>query len=339
MPRIDNPDGSVTVTDDKGNIITKDRFGKSNIGSLLQESETRRLEQKLNNQENTANVPPSSVPFTPQIEEAPPPPPFTTQDFTANHATKVDNSAAETANRPTSSNAIDGFQSSQPDLRIRLRARPNKEEEAYGPNDNISIMAPLYITDGLLFPYTPTINWSQQIDYASMQMVHTNQDFHYYTRTPSTKLTIVGPFTAQNAWEARYCLAVMHFLRSNTKMYFGQNDDRRGLPPPIFLLDGYGDYMFNSLPVIIMDYTIELNQNIDYFPIDLSQNFSTLLTSGAANFDITQAPKQNVAWVPINFNVTISCVIQNTPNRWRKEFSLEDFRNGKLLGSNKKGWF
>jgi hypothetical protein len=55
----------------------------------------------------------------------------------------------------------------------------------------------------------------------------------------------------------------MHALRAITKMNFGNSRDA-GAPPPVCRLDGYGDYQFNNLPVVIGSFFYTLNEDVDY---------------------------------------------------------------------------
>src|SRR5690606_13972635 len=100
--------------------------------------------------------------------------------------------------------------------------------------------------------------------YNPLKTVHANQDWHIYQNTDSIVLTIQGEFTAQNKTEGEYLLAAIHFLRASTKMRFGDSDSKRGVPPPQMFLDGYGQYMFNGLSVIITNYDVGLPNNVDY---------------------------------------------------------------------------
>jgi hypothetical protein len=50
---------------------------------------------------------------------------------------------------------------------------------------------------------------------------------------------IDGYFTANDPDEATYVFAVLHFLRSAYKMFFG-NDRLAGTPPPVLRLSGHG---------------------------------------------------------------------------------------------------
>lgn len=212
------------------------------------------------------------------------------------------------------------------DTRVRLRAMIGQEEQVYGPSgdsDNLlSILHPTHEgTNGLLFPYTPSISFSQEVSYKDLDMVHTNGDISAYTRTPSVKLNVSGDFTVQNQREGQYALAVIHFLRTVSKMYFGQKDQankRAGLPPPVLIFDGYGNYMFNNLPVILLghSYTFEKDMNM-----------------------VSVSTASGLAKVPSKFTITMDLKVQQTPRAMRQDFSLDEFRTGKLLRESKNtGW-
>ena len=59
----------------------------------------------------------------------------------------------------------------------------------------------------------------------------------------------------------------MNFLRTATKMFFGSEDGIDGLkgnPPPIMHLYGYGDHMFNKVPVVINTFNVELRPGLGH---------------------------------------------------------------------------
>lgn len=216
----------------------------------------------------------------------------------------------------------------QTDFRVRIRAFPNTWNEVYGDPLPENIMFPLHPEaksdgflgmNGMVFPYTPTITWAQSVQYNAINVVHANQDFQAYSHTPSQTFTITGPFTAQNPQEARYMLACMHFLRTVTKMRYGQSKNL-GLPPPVLLLSGYGKYIFNDLPVIITQYTFEYNNNVDMVPVYIPGNKG-----------------EPVAWVPSLQNISVSVTVQQTPNKLR-QFDFDKFASGTLLDDKKGGW-
>jgi hypothetical protein len=71
-------------------------------------------------------------------------------------------------------------------------------------------------------------------------------------------------FTAQNTNEANYLLAVIHFFRSVTKMFYGSSDPNRGSPPPLVFLTGLGSYQFAQHPCVVSSFTYNLPDGVDY---------------------------------------------------------------------------
>lgn len=239
--------------------------------------------------------------------------------------------------------------------RVRLRAKPgarsigpaSENDTGYGVAPGGSsiygiggIMAPLITTNGMVFPYQPTITWQQDVQYTEMELIHANQDIQAYKRTPSPKFSIDGEFSVQNQAEGKYALACIHFLRTVTKMYFGDSDPNRGTPPPVLLFDAYGAYMFNSLPVIVTQFSVGLPKDVDYVPINVSpytsgsglssSNQTTIWNKLTESYFPDTGTNSNIAWLPALFNIQVQLTVQNTPARLRA-FKLEDFRSGALL--------
>jgi len=208
------------------------------------------------------------------------------------------------------------------DTRVRLRAMRGDAQmlSVYGEQVDTNLLSILYETDGMMFPYTPTISVSQTVNYNSTELVHTNGDIATYARTPSVGLSVTADFTVQNQREGRYTLACLHFLRTVSKMYFGEIDKaagKAGLPPPVLIFEGYGDYMFNNLPVIVKSHS---------YTLDKTMNMVTVNTPNG------------MAKLPSLFQVQIELQVQQTPTQMRKEFSLDKFRTGELMTSGTTGW-
>lgn len=207
------------------------------------------------------------------------------------------------------------------DARVRLSA-PHftaAQKQIYGAKGPGNILSPLYDTNGLMFPYSPSVQFSQDVTYQEFSMVHTNTDYLAYQRTPSVNLSIAGKFAIQNQQEGVYALACIHFLRVVSKMYFGTKAGANaGLPPPILWLNGYGGYMFNNLRVIVKSHTWNYDENMDLVHV---------VTAGS---DV---------WLPALFTLTVTVAVQQTPNAMRSEFDLDAFRTGKLMiGKTSSGW-
>jgi hypothetical protein len=176
-----------------------------------------------------------------------------------------------------------------------------------------SLLVPLIATQGMMFPFTPTIDYIGAANYSTQTAVHSNQDFRFYTNTPSMNLTIAGGFSAQTQEEAVYMLACLHFLRVVTKMRFGASSSP-GVPPPVLVLNGYGKGMFNNLPVIVTNFTMSMPPNVDY------------VHTTSVGID---------AWLPVYTTITVTCTVQNTPNKLRT-FDWDKFATGALLSDG--GW-
>ncbi len=231
------------------------------------------------------------------------------------------------------------------DRRVRISAKPTAKQIVYGPNDRSNIMHPMHHTGGLLFPYTPTINDTATVNYEHYDPIHTNQPFAAFKSVAAKDITIIGTFTAMNQDEAVYCLAAIHFLRTVSKMYFGLGSDGsafsasgqqlRGTPPPILLLNGYGTAIFHNIPVIVTTYNIEFPQDVDYVQVDTSGKGTTRINTDE-RLAVTLRSSDISAWVPTRFIISVTVQVQNTPDRLRRHFNLNDFRTGKLIKDG--GW-
>jgi hypothetical protein len=169
-------------------------------------------------------------------------------------------------------------------------------------------------TNGVIFPYTPVISWSHQTNYTGMATTHANQDYLFYNNTASVTFTISGRFSAQNEAEARYLVSAKHFFQTAGKMHFGQTDEKRGLPPPVLVLSGYGDYMLNNLPCVLTSFSLDLPDNVDYVAVDILGG--TTLVPAVCTFSLTMT-------------------VQQTP-RTQRSFNFDEFASGSLLKT--RGW-
>lgn len=169
--------------------------------------------------------------------------------------------------------------------------------------------------NGVIFPYTPQISYSQAVSYADLQLVHSNTDYPAYTRTPSVTVSVTAKFTVQNQREGQYALAALHFLRTTSKSHFGENDVTPGLPPPILQLSGYGTYMFNKLRVILKNHSWAFDDTVDFTSVSIGST---------------------VVRLPVLFSVQCELMVVQTPQRMRQQFSFQDFASGKLMSQG--GW-
>lgn len=231
--------------------------------------------------------------------------------------------------RPNLSNNATIEVSGKLDHRARISAKPGATQQIYGNG----IMKPLYTTGGLLFPYTPTLSDTTSVNYDAYEPVHSNQGFSAFKSRASKEITAIGTFTTMNQDEARVNIANLHFLRTVTQMYFGQNDPNRGTPPPVLLFNAYGEAIYRNVPVIITNYTFEMPADVDYVQCTTSivPGESADESDGSISSDGSAT-----SWVPTRFSISVQMTVQNTPGRLRKQFNLNEFREGSLIKNG--GW-
>ena len=116
-------------------------------------------------------------------------------------------------------------------------------------------------------------------------------------------------------------------------MFFGEDEGYglKGNPPPIFHLYGYGDHMFNKVPVIINTFNVELRSGIDYISTQQSDVYRS-----DSNIDYQQ---QDSTWAPTLS--TISVLVSPIYSRESvKNFSMSKFVRGELngIGANEIGF-
>lgn len=142
------------------------------------------------------------------------------------------------------------------DWRVRLSIAPGFGDAA--------IMKPFTLTDNtLVFPYTPSIILSNSASYTPIKPIHSNYPFYAYQNSQVDNITITGDFTVETMEDGKYWIAMVHYLRSVTKMAYGVTPNV-GAPPPVIKLNGFGEYVFNDVPVVVSNFTVELATDIDY---------------------------------------------------------------------------
>jgi hypothetical protein len=155
-------------------------------------------------------------------------------------------------------------QTTKGDWRVRLRIAPDADY-LYQDKSN-ALLAPLRVSDGVVFPYTPIINTSYAAKYDPYDLTHSNYRGYFYKGSQVSDVQIQATFTAQDTREAEYVLAVIQFFRSATKMFYGK-DQQRGSPPPLVYLRGYGEYQFNDHACVITNFQYNLPNDVDYIAV------------------------------------------------------------------------
>jgi len=250
------------------------------------------------------------------------------------------------------------------DWRVRLRLAPNATYLYKDTDVATSILAPLAASNGVVFPYMPTIQTAYNANYDSTDLTHSNYRGQFYKSSSVGDIQITGIFTAQDTAEANYLLAVIHFFRSVTKMFYGARDPLRGAPPPLVYLIGLGQYQFNNQPCVVKTFNYSMPNDCDYirtkpnnYNVNLGSRQTKTQTGGnpiAAVIDrlrnaglkkgaLPNVPAQslldlqsvnnidNSTYVPTKCEISITLMPIQTRNQQSRLFNMQDYASGKLL--------
>lgn len=161
----------------------------------------------------------------------------------------------------------------------------------------------------LNFPYTPTIRTGIEAMYTEMELTHTNYQPHAFNRSQIQNISISAKFTSQTDLWAKHSLGAIHFLRTITKMRYGEGDPLRGAPPPVLSFTAYGRYMFENVPVVVKSFNITLPDDVDYAELNVAGQYHA---------------------VPTLFTIDIELMVQRAVGPVRTEFTLGKFAGGQL---------
>jgi len=276
------------------------------------------------------------------------------------------------AKKQPSRSAVGGVTTSSNDWRVRLQLAQNADYLYKAtpiktiPNSGPGILAPLAATDGVIFPYTPKIDVGFKANYQTFDLTHSNYKSYFYQSSNVDPINITAFFTAQNTQDANYLLAVIHFFKSVSKMFYGQ-DPKRGAPPPLLFLSGLGQYQFNKHPCVLTSFNYSLPDDVDYIRANtvnqagssvplggVTNALSNLGTTGAYSaisrltnagatigavsqvgsllfgFPATNAP-QPPTYVPTKMTITIQLLPVVSRQKVSTQFSLANYANGNGL--------
>jgi hypothetical protein len=291
-------------------------------------------------------------------------PPRTEQDiFAAEGVTnaaglqgKVENARAQQITQDAENAKTQG------DWRVRLSLAPSAGYLYKAQNPGI--LAPLQKTDGVIFPYLPQIQVTYAAHYDPSDLTHSNYKIFQYKNSSVDQVSITCDFTAQDTEEANYMLAVIHFFRSVTKMFYGQDQiPKPGTPPPLCYLSGMGDFQFDRHPLAISSFNYSLPNDVDYIrassPTLLSgvnstgyndnrnsdltpsqvrmQSGTNHLNAGAKESEpnFSKATNTQPTYVPTKISISVMAYPIVTRNDISNNFSLEKYATGALLQGRK----
>jgi hypothetical protein len=252
-------------------------------------------------------------------------------------------------------------QANDGDWRVKLRLAGSSDYLYNDPDlREDGLLYPLYVTSGVVFPYTPQITSTYHANYSTYDLTHSNYRGYFYQNSYVGEIQINAVFTAQSTAEANYLLAVIHFFRSVTKMFYGK-DAQRGSPPPLVFLQGLGEYQFNLHPCVVSQFNYNLPADVDYIRARTAnlantpellfrrdrQTLPTNPFSGAwERLKNAGLPKGGIntskpapatlginspTYVPTKIELSLILLPVQTRDQVSKQFSLKQFANGDLL--------
>lgn len=204
------------------------------------------------------------------------------------------------------------------DWRVRLGVPPI-------PGFNNDILKPLQDSNSaMVWPVTPQITMGHTANYGTMVPMHSNYAFQLYQSSQIDDITISGNFPVENESDGRYWVAAVHFLRTATKMFYGETSSLAGAPPPVLRLNGYGDFVFKDIPVVVKSFTMDLPNGVDYIRVPLS---------GTPDSSI-QTTSGNIAYAPTLSSISVTLGVTYSRDSVR-QFSLDKFVKGDYITQGK----
>jgi hypothetical protein len=274
--------------------------------------------------------------------------------------------------RPSSTNLPPEIKFSKAeDWRVRLTLAPGSKY-FYNAEDP-GILEPLISTNGVIFPYTPTVQMGYKANYDTTEVTHSNYKLHFYKNSSVEDVTITADFTAQDTVEANYLLAVMHFFKTATKMFYGQDvKPTPGTPPPLLYLSGFGTYQYDNHPLVLTSFAYTLPNDVDYIRAGVSDTWAGSSISALTGNSSAKAPTNPITgfinkifriksnglqpggqkptptfkslsnnratYVPSKLQITLTLHPMVTRRDISQNFSLQKYATGELLqGSKRQG--
>jgi len=271
--------------------------------------------------------------------------------------------SADATKQKTAASSTGAFKPN-PDWRVRLSLAPSANYlymAAVAPD----ILLPLQGTNGVIFPYTPAITMAYKANYDAAELTHSNYKMFFYKSSAVDDISLTADFTAQDTTEANYLLAVIHFFRSVTKMFYGKDTQpKAGTPPPLCYLSGLGAFQFDNHPVAVTNFQYNLPNDVDYIRTGVVTQASGQNTSAYNVKAVTYSPPpvtrlsaaglqaggenarpkfsslSNIdsTYVPTKMQIVLTLLPIVTRNDISNNFSLQEYATGKLLrGSQRNG--
>lgn len=137
--------------------------------------------------------------------------------------------------------------------------------------------------DLVTFTVTPSFSIIGSANYETYDLTHSPVDIATYRSSPSKTITLSGSFISRNTYEASINQQRLNILEAWTKPYFGIRTAKSmygkylGAPPSILKFYAYGQRCFNGVPVVLLDYRADWNNNCAIVYTEKGQPFPTIM--------------------------------------------------------------
>jgi hypothetical protein len=174
------------------------------------------------------------------------------------------------------------------------------------------MFAKLEDTGGVVFPVLPTVSLATSANYTNIEPIHNNYPFPAYKNSQVDDISIDGQFPCETENDAAYWIAATTFFRTMTKMFYGVGD-HAGNPPPVCYLYGYGSNIFDKVPVVVKNFSVDMPKDVQYIKCSTYMSHTT--------------------WVPMLSNISVT--LQPIYNRANlRKFSLQSYASGDMISKS-----
>jgi hypothetical protein len=168
------------------------------------------------------------------------------------------------------------------------------------------------LADTVTWPSTPKIAQTIEVNYSTWELQHTNYQPSAFGNRSTPIVTISGQWFSRDTAEATKTLKAIHLLRTATSMYYGREDAKKGTPPPIGRLNAHG--LYSNTPVVVKTFQYDYPNDVDYITVPM--------------FGEDRGNQS----VPVLFEMSLSLIVQINSVDTVKNYTLEKFLKGDLLG-------
>ena len=203
------------------------------------------------------------------------------------------------------------------------------------------------------FPYTPTVSNIINANYSQAATTHSNFQQAFFESASNASFSVTAPILIENEAQAKHILKALDFFRGSMKMRFGKMDTDRGLPPPVLRFNAHGIYQ--NVPVVITDFTYNLDADVSYIEIDNPKTSNSTDRQTTYRDAIMRMERREVEdgvmtaegklsplnssgtsgekiRMPVSGTFVFSMMSTYSPKSIRENFTLDEYLKGNLRG-------